>query len=100
MQQFLSVSEEEDLLGRFEQLEFQQFDFQGYIAKRRIVEYGFEYNFSSRRAGITDPIPEFLSSYQQRAACWVGIAPREIVQAVITQYSEGSPIGWHRDGGV
>jgi alkylated DNA repair dioxygenase AlkB len=94
---FLSVQEEEDLLRQFEDLNFQHFDFHGYIAKRRIVEYGLEYDFSSRQASATHSIPGFLDSYKDRAAALAALKPEDIVEAVITEYPEGAPIGWHRD---
>jgi alkylated DNA repair dioxygenase AlkB len=94
---FLSIWEEEELLTRFEKLDFRAFDFHGYIAKRRIIEYGFEYDFGSRSASATQPIPTFLGSYRQRAAEWAGLGVHEIVEAVVTEYPEGAPIGWHRD---
>ena len=41
-------------------LPFEAFNFQGYIAKRRIVEYGWEYDFATRNATATKPMPDFL----------------------------------------
>ena len=95
--EFISCEEENALLRQIANLEFQAFDFHGYIAKRRIVEYGFEYDFSSRQASMTEPIPDFLQTFQERAAAWALLDVSEIVEAVITEYSEGTPIGWHRD---
>ncbi len=95
--EFITIEEEQQLLAEISRLDFQPFDFRGYIAKRRIVEYGFEYDFSSRRASETSPIPSFLESLKERAAAWAGIPPREIVEAVVTEYPPGAPIGWHRD---
>ena len=91
------MQEEEDLLTQFKDLDFQAFDFHGYIAKRRIVEFGIEYGFSSRKATATQPIPAFLYPYKQRAAAWANLLAEEIVEAVITEYPQGAPIGWHRD---
>jgi alkylated DNA repair dioxygenase AlkB len=95
--EFLSIQEEEELLRHFQHLEFHAFNFQGYIAKRRIIEYGFEYDFTSRRATAAQSIPEFLKPLQKRAAMWAGFGPQDIVEAVITEYTKGAPIGWHRD---
>ena len=94
---FISPHQERSLLSEFEGLEFQLFDFHGYIAKRRIVEYGFEYDFRARKAAASLPIPDFLKRLRDNAAGWSAIEPDEIVQAVITEYTPGSPIGWHRD---
>jgi len=96
-QNFLSVGEEKELLNRFQQLAFQSFNFHGYIAKRRIVEYGFEYDFTSRQATVTRSLPSFLEPYTERAAEWAKLAVADIVEAVITEYPPGAPIGWHRD---
>jgi hypothetical protein len=85
-QEFLSEKEESDLRERFQKLNFTSFNFQGYVAKRRIVEYGFEYDFSTRKASSTKAIPEFLHYLREKAAKWAGVATHEIVEAVITEY--------------
>lgn len=95
--EFISGEEETDLLLEIANLEFQAFDFHGYIAKRRIVEYGFEYDFTSRQAQTARPLPAFLDAFRVRAAAWAGIRADQIIESVITEYSPGSPIGWHRD---
>jgi alkylated DNA repair dioxygenase AlkB len=95
--EFISCEEENALLRQIANLEFQAFDFHGYIAKRRIVEYGFEYDFTSRQASTARPLPGFLDPFRVRAAAWAGVRDDEIIESVITEYSPGSPIGWHRD---
>lgn len=95
--EFLSREEEQELLRRMGELPFQPFEFQGYTAKRRIVEYGFEYDFSSRQASAAMPIPEFLQALSGRVAAWAGLPGKAIREAVVTEYPPGAPIGWHRD---
>ena len=95
--EFISSEEENSLLRKIATLEFQAFNFHGYIAKRRIVEYGFEYDFTSRQAETARPLPAFLDPFRVRAAAWAGIHGDEIIESVITEYSPGSPMGWHRD---
>jgi len=95
--EFITHDEEAALLSQFAKLDFQAFDFHGYIAKRRIVEYGFEYGFTSRQAQAARPLPPFLNPFRNRAAEWAGINAGEIIESVITEYGPGSPIGWHRD---
>lgn len=94
---FLSPHEEADLLQIFSGLDFQAFDFQGYTARRRVIEYGYEYDFSSRRASPAPPIPRFLEGVRARAAEFAGVTAEDLLEAVITEYSPGAPIGWHRD---
>lgn len=94
---FISLDEEKALLNQIASLKFQPFDFHGYIAKRRIVEYGHEYDFTSRQAHTSQPLPAFLDPFRERAGRWAEVCPAEIIEAVVTEYSPGSPIGWHRD---
>ena len=96
-QNFLTEQDHADLLRVFESLPFEPFDFHGYIARRRIVEYGWEYDFSTRHASATKPLPDFLLPLRERAAAFAGIPPQELVASVITEYTLGAPIGWHRD---
>ena len=95
--EFITVQEQQQLLEQISALNFQPFDFHGYIAKRRIVEYGFEYDFGSRRASETMPIPLFLEPLKERAAAWAEVPHERIIEAVVTEYPPGAPIGWHRD---
>jgi alkylated DNA repair dioxygenase AlkB len=94
---FITREEESELLNQIASLAFQAFDFHGYIAKRRIVEYGYEYDFTARQAQTARPLPAFLEPFRVRAADWAGISADQIIESVITEYSPGSPIGWHRD---
>lgn len=94
---FLSEAEEEHFLSQIATLSFQPFEFQGYVAKRRIVEYGWEYDFGSRKAAETQPLPEYLLPLRRRIADFAGIADEDFVEAVVIEYPAGAPIGWHRD---
>src|ERR1700733_10186889 len=95
---FLSETEEADLLRTFETLEFGAYDFRGYIAKRRVVAYGGGYESGTRRMATTaNVIPEYLRAIRDRAAAVAAMFADEIVQAMVTEYSVGTPIGWHRD---
>ncbi len=94
---FLSQDEESNLVRIFRELSFQAFDFHGYTAKRRVLEFGLEYDFTTRRATPTQSFPEFLSSVRQRAATFAGVSAADLVEGMVTEYSPGAPIGWHRD---
>ena len=95
--EFLTEIEESVLLLTIEKLNFAAFDFHGYKAKRRVVEYGWEYNFETREATAVNPIPDFLLPLRDRAAALAEITPEHFVEAVVTEYPAGAPIGWHRD---
>jgi alkylated DNA repair dioxygenase AlkB len=94
---FLTEAEESKLLREIRTLNFEVFDFHGYKAKRRIVAYGWDYDFSSRRTTETKPIADFLLPLRDRAATFISNPPESIVEAVVIEYTPGAPIGWHRD---
>jgi alkylated DNA repair dioxygenase AlkB len=95
--EFLTGEEESQLLRVIETLPFTSFEFGEYTAKRRIVVYGWDYDFGSRRASETDPIPEWLWPLRTKAAEFASVAAEKLVEAVVTEYPAGAPIGWHRD---
>jgi alkylated DNA repair dioxygenase AlkB len=94
---FLREAEEADLVRIFRQLPFQALDFHGYTARRRVLEFGFEYDFTTRRATPTQSFPAFLSPVRERAARFAGLSAADLVEGMVTEYSAGAPIGWHRD---
>jgi len=95
---FLSGEEEAELLRIFRGLEFEAYDYHGYLAKRRIVRYGVNYDINTKQLREGErPTPEFLLGIRERAANVAGIAAEELVQAMVSEYSVGAPIGWHRD---
>ena len=94
---FLSQDEESNLVRVFRELPFQAFDFHGYTAKRRVLEFGLEYDFTTRRATPTQSFPEFLTAVRKRAAQFAGVSAADLVEGMVTEYSPGAPIGWHRD---
>src|ERR1700739_175692 len=94
---FLSKTEEAELINIFRELPFQAFDFHGYTARRRVLKFGLEYDFTTRRATPTQSFPEFLSLVRERAAPFAGLSATALVEGMVTEYSPGAPIGWHRD---
>jgi alkylated DNA repair dioxygenase AlkB len=94
---FLSPDEERRLIERFQQLPFKPFEFQGYLARRRIVAYGYNYDYGERTLQKAPDIPDFLLGLRERAAAFAELAPADLVHAVVAEYTPGTPIGWHRD---
>lgn len=94
---FLTAQDESGLLESMQTLAFQDFDFHGYTAKRRVVEYGLEYDFSTKKTTSTQPFPEFLCGLRARAAQFAGLSVEKLVEGIVTEYPPGAPIGWHRD---
>ena len=96
--EFLSQDEERQLLAAIQQLPFEQALFQGYVAKRRIVAYGVDYSFDTRQVTPGEPFPDFMLRLRNRLGELLpDVAPDQFVEGLVTEYTPGTPIGWHRD---
>ena len=94
-------SEEEwELIEQFRQLPLKEFEFHGYVGKRRTLSFGWHYDFGEERLQQTDQIPTFLQKLRERAAAFADLKAEDLPHALITEYSPGTTIGWHRDKGV
>ena len=96
----ISRTEEETLLSHIRDLQFKNFEFHGYVGKRRVVSYGRKYDFNERLLRDAAEIPAFLEPLRERAAAFAGMKPRELQQVLVTEYEAGAAIGWHRDKAV
>ncbi|MFC7399875.1 alpha-ketoglutarate-dependent dioxygenase AlkB [Chelatococcus sp. GCM10030263] len=96
----ISPAEEQELLVAFRDLPFQEFEFQGYRGKRRVVSYGLRYDFNDGKLRQAEAIPGFLRPLRERAAGFAGIAASDLAQALVTEYAPGAGIGWHKDRSV
>ena len=94
---FISREEELALVGAIRDLTFGTVTFRGVEAKRRVVQFGWDYRFETRKATPTEPIPSFLIPLQQRAGALVGLNPERLEEILVTEYQPGAAIGWHRD---
>ncbi|HYG28118.1 MAG TPA: alpha-ketoglutarate-dependent dioxygenase AlkB [Caulobacteraceae bacterium] len=94
---FVSAEEEAALTAQIGSLPFKPFEFRGYEGKRRVVSFGWRYDFGDQRMHEAEPIPSFLRPVRDRAAAFAGLEPEAFAHALVTEYAPGAPIGWHRD---
>ena len=94
---FLDVAEEQALLAALAALPFREAAYREYTARRRIVSYGAEYDFSARTLRSATPVPQFLLPLREKVARWVGVEADAFSHALATEYRPGTPLGWHRD---
>jgi len=94
---FVTPGEEAVLLSKLEQLDFQPFEFQNYIGLRRVVYFGWRYDFAAGRVHEAPPIPDFLQPLRARAEAFAGLPAGDFGHVLINAYDPGAPIGWHRD---
>jgi alkylated DNA repair dioxygenase AlkB len=93
----LSPDQEQLLLDHMRRLPFKEFQFQGFVGKRRVVSYGWKYDFNERVIRKAEDIPAFLLPLREAAASFAGLSPEQLVQVLLTEYDAGASIGWHRD---
>jgi alkylated DNA repair dioxygenase AlkB len=98
--ELISHDVEQKLLAHFRELPFREFDFHGYKGKRRVVSFGWRYDFSKRHLDKADDIPPFLLELRPIVAEFAGLKPSDLQHVLVSEYSEGAGIGWHRDKAV
>lgn len=91
---FISVAEETLLVAGIGAVEFSEFEMRGVVAKRRVAFFGRSYDAVK---GPEQPIPPFLFPVRDRLAEWAQVRPEEFAMALINEYRDAAPIGWHRD---
>jgi alkylated DNA repair dioxygenase AlkB len=96
----ITVDDEQQLLVAIRALPFREFEFHGFTGKRRVVSFGWKYDFSSRRIDKVEDIPSFLLPLRECAARFAGLEPQSLQHALVTEYDAGAAIGWHRDKAV
>jgi alkylated DNA repair dioxygenase AlkB len=93
----IDAAEEARLVEAFADLPFREFEFHGFFGKRRVVSFGYHYDFNGGGLKEAAPLPPFLVPVRERAAAFAGLAPDRLVHTLITEYRPGTSIGWHRD---
>jgi alkylated DNA repair dioxygenase AlkB len=93
----VSSDDERRLREEFRALPFSAFQFHGFVGKRRVVYFGWSYDFTAETMRPASEIPSFLLPLRERAAEVAGLVPTELQQVLVTEYQPGAAIGWHRD---
>jgi alkylated DNA repair dioxygenase AlkB len=96
----ITAEAQDALLARVAGLPFREFEFHGYTGRRRVVSFGWHYDFTARRLRKADDMPDFLRALREPAAAFAGLAPEALQHVLVTEYAAGAGIGWHRDKGV
>lgn len=96
----LSAEEERGLVAQISILPLKEFEFHGYIGKRRTLSFGWHYDFGDSKLRQTQELPAYLLPLRERAASFVELAAQELPHALVTEYGPGAAIGWHRDKGA
>jgi alkylated DNA repair dioxygenase AlkB len=96
----VAPEDESELLEKIRLLPFKEFEFHGYTGKRRVVSFGWQYDFSERVLRRKEDVPAFLLALRELAGGFAAVDPVALQHVLVTEYSPGSAIGWHRDKAV
>lgn len=93
----IGEDEERDLVGRFQDLDFQPYEHQGYLGHRRVAAFGWRRDAHGHMVETGEPIPDLLRPLLAKVAGFTGLAISSFRHALVTEYAPGAGIGWHRD---
>src|SRR5690606_9929964 len=94
---FLTHEEEATLVKTINTLPLEEMKYKNYTARRRIVSYGGQYDFSQQVLQRSDELPADFLPLRAKVAAWMGVDPQNFKQVLIAEYRPGTPLGWHRD---
>ena len=94
---FLTGDEEQHLLAVIAELPLHEAPYKQYTAKRRIASYGATYDFSHQKLLPGPAMPGGLLALREKVATWVALPADEFRHCLVTEYRQGTALGWHRD---
>ena len=94
---FLTEEEERDIVAWIADLPLEHGRLGEYTAKRRVIGFGWGYDFREHRLVPGPPLPPPLHGPARKIAKWLDIPYARVAEALITEYPKGAAIGWHRD---
>jgi alkylated DNA repair dioxygenase AlkB len=93
----INRAEEAALVAEFAALDFAPYEFRGVQARRRVMSYGYHNDYRTRNLERSPDIPPFLQSLRSKVAAFANLPTEDFKQALVSEYTVGTPIGWHRD---
>jgi alkylated DNA repair dioxygenase AlkB len=94
-QDIITPGEEETLVAFIRTLPLKPFEFVGgFTGNRRVMSFGWRYDFGKARLEETQPIPRGL---RDKAGAAFDLDPNGLKHALVTEYASGAGIGWHKD---
>jgi alkylated DNA repair dioxygenase AlkB len=94
----ISAAEEDALVSFIRRLPLKPFEFVGgFTGNRRVISFGWRYDFNKARLQHTEPIPAQLLPLREKVGAVFGLDPEGLKHALVTEYAPGAGIGWHKD---
>lgn len=85
---FITQEEERTLLNEFKKVPLHTFKWDGYDSKRRVKSYTKESGY-----------PATIARILERVAKFARVKAEHFEHAMVSEYTPGTQIGWHRDKG-
>jgi alkylated DNA repair protein (DNA oxidative demethylase) len=95
--EFITEAEHHAIVSALEQLAFREVQMRGQIARRRVIHFGWDYDYSGWSIHPTTPPPPWLDDLARRCAESAHIQRESLEQFLVARYPAGATIGWHRD---
>jgi alkylated DNA repair dioxygenase AlkB len=95
--EIISPAQERSIVAFMAGLPFREFEFRGYRGKRRVVSFGWRYDFNKAKLDRVEDIPASLLPLRAIAARVAQMPPEMFQQVLVTEYPPGAAIGWHKD---
>jgi alkylated DNA repair dioxygenase AlkB len=93
----ITEAEEAALVAAVETLELKPFEFHGHTGNRRVVSFGFRYDYERRVVEAAAEFPSFLAELRKKVVAFAGRGVADFQQGGVNEYSSGAGIGWHKD---
>jgi alkylated DNA repair dioxygenase AlkB len=97
LEDFITDTEEQELLRIISAIELRPMMFQGYEAKRKTASFGHDWSFEKRVLTRGKPIPEAFDPFIEKATRAFSLSRDSIGELLVTEYPVGAVINWHRD---
>lgn len=95
--EFIDGEAQAALVRELARLPYKPFEFRGYLGNRRVVSFGWRYDFNQGGLKQAEPFPDWLVALRERAEAFADLPAGAFRQALLTEYAPGAGIGWHRD---
>lgn len=95
--EFISATEEMELLEQVRSIELHPMKFHGYEGKRKVASFGYDWSFEKRELSKGKEIPASFNALIQKTAKHLSLQPQDFGELLVTEYPVGAVINWHRD---
>src|SRR5438105_1768501 len=96
---FLSPTEQSELLPKLAALTYEHDTFRGQRLKRGYAQFGYAYVSTGRKLKPVAELPPFLSAVAAKALLYCP-SGTTFEQCIVTRYPQEAGIGWHPDAPI